>query len=194
MIKFLASFPNQQKEYSLFENEDHRFLASSPSNHRRFKRNEDSYEYIECLVSELQFVWKQFSRDWSEYAKITKKDYDNRYNVERKLDRNLKQFKPGVEIVYYCGDKQETNRKWRQRWTGPWEVMKRLNEATIVIADSDGITCPVSVDRVKLYKQDEYYSLKEYNEMLEKRLVYRKMLDKKDVVGVREKSVADKKK
>ena len=155
---------------------------------REFKRNEDSYEYIECLVNELQFVWKQFSRDWSEYAKITKKDYDNRYNVDKKLNRNLKLFKPGAEIVYFCGDRQETNRKWRQRWTGPWEVMKRLDESTIVIADNDGTTCPVSVDRVKLYQKDEYYSLKEYNDMLEERLVYRKMLDKKEILETRKKS------
>ena len=37
LIKFLASFLNQQKEYSLFENEDHRFAASFHSNHNRFK-------------------------------------------------------------------------------------------------------------------------------------------------------------
>ena len=153
-----------------------------------FRSNSDNFEYVECLIRELTFAWQQFNHQWSEYSKITKKEYDTRYQVQKKLPEQLKRFKVGVKIVYYSGDKQESNRKWRQRWQGPFEIIKRIDTRTIVIADGDGTTCPVSIDRVKVFNRDEYYSLSEYNEMIRKRLNWKKMADKSDVVEARQRS------
>ena len=152
---------------------------------QEFKKNSDNYEYIECLIRELTFIWKQFNRDWSEYARITKKEYDQKYRVEKKLESQLKRYKVGVQFVYYCGDKQEANRKWRQRWQGPFEIVKRLDKRTVVIADTDGTTCPVSVDRIKVFNSEEYYSIREYNEIMRAKLKWRTMLDERDVVETR---------
>ena len=164
------------------------FTQQLESLRNEFKYNSDNYEYIECLIREITFVWKQFSRDWSEYARITKKEYDERFQIRKKLPQQLKKYKVGVKVVYYSGDKQENNKKWRQRWQGPLEIIKRFDNRTIVIADGDGTTCPVSVDRVKIFNQDEYYSLQEYNEIMRSKLNWKKMADKSDVVVTRQAS------
>ena len=153
-----------------------------------FHHNSDNYEYIECLIRELTFVWNQFNHDWSEYARITKKEYDQRYQVTRKLPQQLKKYKVGIDVVYYSGDKQEPNRKWRQRWQGPFEIIKRLDDRTVIIADGDGTACPVSIDRIKVYNSDEYYSLRDYNLLVKKRLDWKKMSEKKGVVEARQAS------
>ena len=151
-----------------------------------FNHNSDNFEYVECLIRELTFVWNQFNHDWSEYTRITKKEYDQKYDVSRKLPEQLKRFKVGVQIVYYTGDKQEPNRKWRQRWQGPFEIIKRLDDRTVIIADGDGTACPVSIDRIKVYNSDEYYSLRDYNLLVKKRLDWKKMSEKKGVVEARQ--------
>ena len=132
----------------------------------------ESYQYVDALAKELGFIYRCFSRDWNHYARFTKYEYDERYQTIKQLERNYEQFVSGAKVVYFVGDKQTTSKKWRQRWSGPWIIIRRINDRTVVIGDiTDDVGLSVSVDRVKLYRESEYYSFEEYNRMIEKRMI-----------------------
>ena len=44
-------------------------------------------------------------------------------------------------------------RKWKEKWTGPWKIVKHLNNTTTIIMDPEsGNEKRVSLDRLKLFK------------------------------------------
>ena len=77
--------------------------------------------------------------------------------------------------MYYIGDRQVANRKWRQRWSGPWTILQRLNDRTLIISDNkEDISRRVTIDRVKIYVENEYLNENNYNKMIEDRLKQKK--------------------
>ena len=105
--------------------------------------------------------------DWTKYAKITKETYDRKYNIKDKMNKNKNKFKVGQYVLYFCGDRQVTLRKWRQRWSGPWRITTSLNDRSRIIEDEDsGEQKCVTIDRLKMYNKDKYYTIDEYNKLI----------------------------
>ena len=78
--------------------------------------------------------------------------------------KNKNKFKVGQYVLYFCGDRQVNARKWRQRWSGPWRITTCTNDRTRIIQDTDsGEQKCVTIDRLKMYNKDEYYTIDEYN-------------------------------
>ena len=133
--------------------------------------NTSDWDIVQTLIKQLKLVRKTFKKDWKKYIWLSKKQYDTKYNIERKQAYNRANFWQGKKVLYYIGDKPVEGKKWRQRWSGPWNVLKRINERTIIIGDkSSGATADVSVDRCKPYKKDEMHSFENYDKMIRNRV------------------------
>ena len=118
----------------------------------------------------LKFIQNKFGNDWNNYMKITKQAYDKKYNINEKLVRNIKSFVPGIEVMYFIQNKALPNYKWRQKWSGPWLILKRLDDRTLIISDKkEDISRRVSLDRCKIYNKDEYYTIKEYKNLIKEK-------------------------
>ena len=93
---------------------------------------------------------------------------------------NTKRISFGKEILYYIGDKQVSNRKWRQRFTGPWLIDKVINEHSLIISDpTTGNQKRVSFDRIKLFNRDNYQNYNSFVSQDEEYIKYQKKLLKK---------------
>ena len=130
------------------------------------KLNVSDASYLSDLISKLHEINHEYQTDWLKYTKISARSYDTRHNINPKKTKRLtKQFAIGKEVLYYIGDKQVTNKKWRTMWTGPWIIHKKLNDSTIIIADpTSGNLKRVSYDRVKLFKHSHTFAYKDYME------------------------------
>ena len=135
-----------------------------------FDKNDRDYEYVSNLIKHLRFVHRQFKKDWKHYIYVSKENHRRKYNIDKRHKYSRKYFQSGKKVMYYIGDKAVSFRKWQQRWTGPWNVVKRVNERTLIISDSkDGAMADVSIDRCKPYRKDEMYSLAEYDKLVQNR-------------------------
>ena len=116
----------------------------------------------------MKLIHKQFATDWSKYIKLTKKQYDKpRKLTEEQLKKLKNIYKPGELVLYYCGDIQRENRKWHQRWSGPWSILERVDARTVIISDQkEDVKRRASIDRIKYYHADLYYELDEYNKIM----------------------------
>ena len=127
---------------------------------------------LQELINQLKIVRKTFKKDWRKYIWISKQYYDTKHNIQRRNAYNRANFCQGKKVLYYIGDKPAEGKKWRQRWSGPWNILKRVNERTIIIGDkASGATADVSVDRCKPYKKSEMHSFINYDKMIRKRIV-----------------------
>ena len=135
-------------------------------------KNEEDYEFFRDLVNKLKIIQEKFSIDWKNYTHITKKQYDKHYKTLQKLKYNYKKFNPGTKILYFCGDKPVSHsKKWVQRWNGPFTIVKRLNDRSVVIMDDiDGASRRVSVDRIKVFENDKHYQIDEYVRLMTNRV------------------------
>ena len=131
----------------------------------------DDDEIVNKLITKLKYIQNKFSNDWNKYMKITKDTYSYKFDINRKIIESMKKFKPGIDVMYFIKNKSLTNYKWRQKWSGPWKILKRLDDRTLIITDKeDDISRRVSIDRCKIYNKDEYYTMQEYKELMKKKL------------------------
>ena len=74
-----------------------------------------------------------------------------------KEERIRRELKPNTKILYYIGDREAPQQKWRQRWSGPWQIRgKVIDDSTVEIVDpQNGNSKWVSVDRIKLYRKND---------------------------------------
>ena len=135
------------------------------------KLNKTDYQHLKRLTNKLDILRKLYKKDYDKYSLITKREYEKRFDIQRKLEHNLEQFQPGRRVLYYVGDVPTTTKKWRQHWSGPWKIMKRINQRTVEIFDpSDGAKQPVTIDRLKLYLENEYIKHDEYTQLMKQRI------------------------
>ena len=122
------------------------------------KQKDFDYKYLERLLHHIQSMFDIFTEDWIDYTYLAKKSYDDRRRITaNRINKNRKHYTEGKKVLYYVGDIQHANRKWRSKWTGPWTIKKVLNDSTIIIADMDsGNQKRVSIDRVKLFEKKGY--------------------------------------
>ena len=119
-----------------------------------YSASSKDYVYVQQLLHKLRKIYKSFNEDWMKYVRISKKQYDNKYNInDRTIKRNRKLFIQGKRVLYFIGDKYTAQQKWRRKWTGPWVITHVLNDSTVIIADPEtGNQKRVSIDRLKLFK------------------------------------------
>ena len=146
-------------------------MIEGEENNEKYRLNKNDKYYVEKLIDKLNVLRKLYKADYDKYSLITKETYNKRFNIEKKLENNLKQFEPGKQVLYYVGDVPTTTKKWRQHWSGPWRIMKRFNDRTVEIFDpSDGAKQTVTMDRLKLYLENEYMTYDEYTNTMKKRI------------------------
>ena len=139
--------------------------------HKEFKKldfnvnvNSNDYDYIEQLFRRIRDLNNIFKNDWKDYCRVSRDYYDQRWKITKKSINYYKnKFKIGTKILYYIGDKQVAQRKWRHKWTGPWHVKKHLNDSTCIITDKkSGNDKRVSFDRIKIFKERDVGYFKDY--------------------------------
>ena len=150
---------------------------------KKQKLPKDDHTYLQQLITNLKTIRKNYKKDWLKYTKISKKQYDDRYNLapERDTEGNLKpskhkfsytplsSFQKGAKVLYYIGPYKGVNKKWRQIWTGPWTLTSDLGDRKATISDDNGDNRQVSFDRLKLFHQQDsqkYESWSNYKELL----------------------------
>ena len=84
---------------------------------------------------------------------ITKNQYDYKYKLTFKTtELSRKLFQVGTKVLYFVGDRQVSQRKWRQRWTGPWMITTRTGDSYVTITDTENNTQKeVTLDRLKVF-------------------------------------------
>ena len=144
------------------------------------------YNYLNELQLRLKKIRLKYKQEWKAYCKISKRQYDVRYNLAPKRDKDgnlikprhkfgyepVKQFIKGAKVLYYAGPHRPgINSKWRQKWTGPWYIANKTGKFTVKIVGNNGKGYDVDIDRLKLFKsfkKDELMSYPQYEKLISK--------------------------
>ena len=80
-------------------------------------------------------------------------------------------YEIGDLVVYYIGDRAQSLRKLRAKWSGPWKISKIIYENKIKIVDPKDkkVSAEVHVGRVKPYRKREFYTWKQHESKLKSR-------------------------
>ena len=132
---------------SIFQSQDKKLTKSQHTD----------YAYLQHLLDKLSTIHKQYQDDWIKYTRLSKKEYDNRYNIDKnKIKRNRNIYIQGKKVLYFIGDRRTVNMKWKRKWTGPWMIQMVLNDSTVIIVDEEtGNQKRVSIDRLKIFNTNE---------------------------------------
>ena len=160
-------------------------------------KKESDKEYLDELIENLRDINIQYKNNWKKRIKITKKQYDEKYNLRPKRDDEgniippthafgyepIERFTQGLKVLYYVGPLQGINGKWSQTWTGPWTITKQLYNGKFQITDSNGKTKDVSGDRLKIFKiveKEKYHTYDEYVKTMDRLKMHHKNLKDED--------------
>ena len=114
-------------------------------------------ELINNLKSQLRAIHSHYDIKHSKYVLITKNNFD-----EYKTDPL---FLIGDYVAYYVGDRANTSRKLRRRFTGPWKIINKLNHNTYeLLNESTNETMACHAQMLKKYHKNEFTPLAEYNQ------------------------------
>ena len=122
------------------------------------KLSKNEFQLLQEIEEAVRKMHSISETNWKDVTWLSAKSYDARNKITpSKIARNLKRFKVGSEILYFIGDKQVSQRKWKEKWTGPWIVSKHLNKSTLIITDpTTGNQKRVSFDRIKQFNKQEF--------------------------------------
>ena len=154
----MAMFGTNLNDLTDFSRMD-KVVAESAEDKNIKKRD---YELLNQVRDEIKRMHKIAESNWKEVTKLSVKTYNNRYNITpNTIENNKKNYKVGDLVLYFIGDKQTARQKWREKWSGPWTIDKRLNDTSIILGDpTSGNQKRVSLDRVKKYNPVEYLTYK----------------------------------
>ena len=134
-------------------------------------RNLDREDYIllRNIRDNIVEMNKIADSNWKEVTKLSVKSYNNKYNITKEsVIRNRERFKEGDQVLYFIGDKQVARYKWREKWSGPWTLESKINDATVIITDPrNGNQKRVSIDRIKKFIPTDYIDYKAQYELSE---------------------------
>ena len=142
------------------------------------KLSKTDYEYIAQLLKRLQSIQSSYEADWKKYTRYSAVSYAKAHHIQavKDLQTILNTYHVGDKVLYYIGDRQVAQRKWRQRWSGPWTISS-VDQKTGAIEITDGETVNskhVSVDRIKHFNDgfdtisfEAFEKLEEYQYQLQ---------------------------
>ena len=117
--------------------------------------------YIQKLILQLETVRKILNYDKRKYVKIMKRAYDKYRSDET-------EWQLGEQLLFYVGDKEQPLRKLRERWTGPFSLIKKKRHNTYELLNKDdGSKFTSHVDHLKKYIKKHYWSEKEFDILVE---------------------------
>ena len=125
------------------------------------------YQYMLKLLEQLDTIQQSYINDWQKYTHYTKATYDKQHKItEQTIDKIKEKYTKNTKVLYYIGDRQIAQQKWRQRWSGPWIIHKLIDDSTVEIGDMEtGNISTVSVDRIKLWNSGkDTWTHKQYSE------------------------------
>ena len=133
--------------------------------------NRRDFELLNQLKENIENMNKIADSNWKDVTKLSVKSYNNKYNITpESINRNRDKFEIGNEVLYFIGDKQTARYKWKEKWSGPWILEKKLNDSTMIISDPrNGNQKRVSIDRLKIFTRENYI---DYNSFVENNREY----------------------
>ena len=94
------------------------------------------YELLRSIRDNVKEMNEISQNNWQEVTKLSVKSYNDKNKITAELvARNNQNYKVGNRILYFIGDKQVARGKWREKWTGPWIIEKKINDSSIIITD-----------------------------------------------------------
>lgn len=121
---------------------------------RKFE-NPSKYELVKNVEYLIKCAQHKQQINHEKYVKIMKNNFD--------IDKYDDSFEIGDIVAYYIGDRSATNRKIRQRFSGPWKIIDRLRHNTVKIQMLDKpekiLACHVSM--LKYYHKYKFVPLTE---------------------------------
>ena len=147
------------------------------------KIRKDDQEYLYELIENLKDINHKYKNKWQKMVKVSKQQYDKRYNLAPIRNEKgelippkhgfgytpITEFKKGCSVLYYVGPHQCVNGKWRQVWTGPWTIVDQILPGKFKISGIAGKTKDISGDRLKIFHRtdkDELASWSNYEDQL----------------------------
>ena len=124
--------------------------------------DKQDYQLLRSIRDNIKEMNEISQGNWQEVTKLSVKSYNDKNKITAKLvARNNENYKVGNRILYFVGDKQVARGKWREKWTGPWIIEKKINDSSIIITDpTTGNQKRVSIDRIKNYNPRDYIDYK----------------------------------
>ena len=114
-------------------------------------------EIIDKLRKQIKAMHNQYDIKHSKYVLIMKQNFD-----QNKTDPTLQ---INDYVAYYVGDRANTSRKLRRRFTGPWKIINKLNNNTYQILNEDtNETMACHVQMLKRYNKQEFTPLATYEQ------------------------------
>ena len=115
-------------------------------------------ELIKDLTQHLTALRNNFNKDRDKYIIIMKRNHD-----KKKTINPLNKYKINDYVAYYVGDRSNTTRKLRQRFTGPWKIIDKINDNTYKLLNEDNNdTMCCHVQMLKKYSKDQFTPLIDY--------------------------------
>ena len=114
------------------------------------------FDELTNLMVKIKDVNEHFKQDWKNYTWLSKMQYEDKYKISpKKIHHYQNRFKVGSKVLYYMGGQKVTG-KWRQKWTGPWTIERKLGDTTTIIVDeSTGNQRRVSFNRLKIFSKSD---------------------------------------
>ena len=125
--------------------------------------DKQDFELLQSIRDNIREMNRISQNNWQEVTKLSVKSYNDKNKITPELvARNNENYKIGNRILYFVGDKQVARGKWREKWTGPWIIEKKINDSSIIITDpTSGNQKRVSIDRIKNYNPRDYINYKD---------------------------------
>ena len=125
---------------------------------KQTKQGRSKTELINQLMQQLKIINSQFDDKKAKYIIIMKRNFD-----KNKTQIVSDKFAVGDNVAYYVGDRANTTRKLRQRFTGPWTITEKINENTYKIMNKDlKETMCCHVQMLKKYHKQNFTPLIQY--------------------------------
>ena len=141
------------------------------------KIRKDDHEYLYDLIENLKDINHKYKNKWQKMVKVSKQQYDKRYNLAPvRNDKGelvppkhgfgytpISDFKKGCSVLYYVGPHKTMNGKWRQVWTGPWTIVDQIYPGKFKITGVGNKYKYINGDRLKLFHRSDNESLEPWS-------------------------------
>ena len=113
------------------------------------------HELIEQLKTRLSALHTHYDNAHQRYVIIMKRNFDR--------NKSNPIFKINDLVAYYVGDRANTSKKLRRRFTGPWRIINKISHNTYeIINDDTGDTMSCHAQMLKTYHKNDFTPLNDF--------------------------------